>query len=261
MPQSSFEAINLHRYNRVGLELYEVQNCKYPEYNGRIGYIFFEKEGYRILGDENLQHLSWNLFSSQDGEFVKPPIKESKYPLLEKKVFNISEYGFGKIFQDADVKNIPKEMNISFDNWISQSSPFLTLCGSTGIGKTYCCCALMKKLYELNKNFIGKDVKRFLEYLYIEQKENNHIYGLLNVWKEVDYLIIDDFGSTKITDWRIETLLDLIDYRWSEMKPTFITSNISKDDLKTVLGQRIASRLLSGKVINAVGNDKRLNKQ
>ena len=260
--QSSFEAVHLGRYNRIGLELYEVQNCKYPEYNGRIGYIFREPEGYTILGDPDLKLYSWELFSSEDGEFIKPlQDREAKYPLFEKKAFNVSEYGFGKIFQSADLKSAPEGIRKAFDDWISGAVPFLTLCGSTGIGKTYCCCALMKKLHDLNKNFISKDIKRFLEELYIEQKDNGHIYNLLNVWKRVDYLILDDLGSNKVTDWRIETMLDLIDYRWSEIKPTFITSNVLKEELKEVLGQRIASRLFSGRVINATGKDKRLDKE
>ena len=40
-------------------------------------------------------------------------------------------------------------------------------------------------------------------------------------------------------------LLDLIDKRYSFKKKTLITSNLNKDQLYEVLGNRIASRILS----------------
>lgn len=54
-------------------------------------------------------------------------------------------------------------------------------------------------------------------------------------------LVIDDLATFRLSEWDLDNLGELVDTRWSEQRPTVITSN--KTDLKELLGPRISSRL------------------
>lgn len=58
---------------------------------------------------------------------------------------------------------------------------------------------------------------------------------------EAGLLAIDDLGAFGLSEWDLDNLTELIDIRWSEQRPTVVTSNTT--DLRTLLGERIASRL------------------
>lgn len=62
--------------------------------------------------------------------------------------------------------------------------------------------------------------------------------------QRVDFLVLDDLGSSRMGAWELEKLLDLTEERWSYNRPTGITSNI--EDLRGLVGERIASRLSDG---------------
>ncbi len=72
---------------------------------------------------------------------------------------------------------------------------------------------------------------------------------LVNKYSSVNYLIIDDIGAEKHTDWTESTLYTIIDRRHSNLLPTIYTSNLSLEELDSHLGPRIASRLADSKII------------
>jgi len=54
-------------------------------------------------------------------------------------------------------------------------------------------------------------------------------------------LAVDDLGTTRLSEWDMDHLGELVDARWGAQLPTVITSN--KTDLASMLGPRISSRL------------------
>ena len=76
--------------------------------------------------------------------------------------------------------------------------------------------------------------------------------------KSCDLLILDDLGVEKASDWVIERLYSLINYRVDEEKSMIITSNLTVEEIKTRLNARIASRIYgSCEIVNLVGEDRR----
>ena len=72
-------------------------------------------------------------------------------------------------------------------------------------------------------------------------------------------LILDDLGVEKTTEWALQSLYVIINKRLSEERETIITSNLSLDELKDKIGDRIVSRIVGMcKVIKLVGKDRRL---
>lgn len=69
-------------------------------------------------------------------------------------------------------------------------------------------------------------------------------------------LAIDDIGAFGMSEWDLDHLGEVVDERWSEHRPTVITSN--KKDLQTLLGPRISSRLQHrALVVEMTGPDRR----
>jgi DNA replication protein DnaC len=69
-------------------------------------------------------------------------------------------------------------------------------------------------------------------------------------------LALDDIGAFRLSEWDLDHLGELADERWSERRPTVITSN--KTDLQGLLGPRISSRLQHGAlVVELSGPDRR----
>lgn len=84
----------------------------------------------------------------------------------------------------------------------------------------------------------------------------------LKAVKEVQFLILDDLGSEKVTDWVRETLFVLINHRYEYRLPTVFTSNCTIAELSEKLGDRIASRVVEMcRLIRMNGPDYRLKKK
>jgi DNA replication protein DnaC len=69
-------------------------------------------------------------------------------------------------------------------------------------------------------------------------------------------LALDDIGAARLSEWDMDNLAELVDSRSAALLPTVITSN--KADIRSLLGPRIASRLVYRAVIVALtGPDRR----
>lgn len=76
--------------------------------------------------------------------------------------------------------------------------------------------------------------------------------------KNADIVIFDDLGVGNLTDFDINNLLDLIDYRMSNKKSTFFTSNLDIESLSKLFGDRLKSRIINNSIIVELkGRDRR----
>jgi DNA replication protein DnaC len=76
-----------------------------------------------------------------------------------------------------------------------------------------------------------------------------------------DYLILDDLGAEKTTDFTRSILYQIIDYRYNYEKPTIITSNLDVKQIAERFDDRIASRIISlCPVITLENKDYRMEK-
>jgi len=73
-------------------------------------------------------------------------------------------------------------------------------------------------------------------------------------------LIVDDLGAEKFTDWSIENLYRLVNYRYENMLTTVFISNLSLKELSQRVGDRIVSRIIEMcHLFKVEGKDRRLN--
>lgn len=108
--------------------------------------------------------------------------------------------------------------------------------GTNGTGKTHLAGAIA--LHLINKGIpvvcktaddLLHDIKKAYE------DEHTKESAVLDAYKSVDLLIIDDLGKEQCSDWGITNLYTIINDRYEDMKPTIITTNYSTEDLKRAL--------------------------
>jgi DNA replication protein DnaC len=72
---------------------------------------------------------------------------------------------------------------------------------------------------------------------------------VINEYVEEKFLILDDLGAEKTTDFSLTSLYMIIDERINNFKRTIITTNLSLQDIEQKMDARIASRLSGMKTI------------
>ncbi len=104
--------------------------------------------------------------------------------------------------------------------------------GTNGTGKTHLAAAIALQLISQGVPVICKtssdllmDIKRSFDCDELSEAQ------VLDIYKRVDLLIVDDLGKEQCSDWSMSTLYSIFNDRYEDMKPTIITTNYSADDL------------------------------
>lgn len=84
---------------------------------------------------------------------------------------------------------------------------------------------------------------------------------LINYYTNTPFLILDDLGIEKVSDWTLQTLYLILNRRYEESDERFtiITSNLGLDAISKKLDDRIGSRINGMcKILSLKGKDRRL---
>ena len=158
--------------------------------------------------------------------------------------------------------------------WIKGNSPFLTLYGTNGSGKTWAALATMAGFHRYQAIVTG-NLKRlnngewfegchqlfkkfsdmWLEYT--SSYAEGTTAALIDGWKKPSLLVIDDIGIKAPTPGFLEAVYALLDHRMEHGTRTILTTNLPPKELATFFGLALASRILSGKGIEITGPDRR----
>lgn len=201
-------------------------------------------------------------------------ITENILTLAKKKVKEylpeiMQKHGIPKRFLAADLKDFEKPFDLDNGGYFF---------GKCGTGKTHLLASIMK---DRILSILPEEIE-YIEHIYPHNAKwpifigipslllkirttfnntNNTEGAIIEKYSNYSTLMLDDIGTEKPSDWVLQTLYLIIDNRYSEMKETFITSNLSLDDLSRHLSDRIASRIAGMcKVIRLNGEDRRIKK-
>ncbi|MEV4708872.1 ATP-binding protein [Actinoplanes sp. NPDC049316] len=133
--------------------------------------------------------------------------------------------------------------------WIQQaaadpdSGPSLLLIGPTGTGKTHQAYGALRALAP---ELAGRDWLAIREadlFGSLRPRPDLNLEAELRQYRQASLLLLDDIGVAKLSEWTEEITYRVLDGRYLDMKPTIITTNLTPDELRDTLGDRIASRL------------------
>ena len=183
------------------------------------------------------------------GEYSWCPCRSARIKLIStKKAFKESQIPkkyLWKFIDDFKIVSDKAEKIIGFVSTIPLKSTDqiwkqgFYFWGPAGSGKTLLSSIVLQELmlkYGSGGRFVDLS-RQFFQRLRSSYSISDESYGetgqILDELIEIPFLVIDDFGVQRNTVWEMEMLYNLIDSRYTEERPTIITSNISIDKFKT----------------------------
>ncbi len=201
-------------------------------------------------------------YIEEDGRFEKYYKKCSKRILLEGKMPILYEDKDLENFEVGQNKKIIERVKEYLRNKEYSKGKGLIFVGECGVGKTHLAVGIMKELAKKGIQVKFVFVPDFLDELRKSyEKEAGLEEDIIGVVRDCDFLILDDLGTEKITEWSKEKILQVINHRVNYLLPFIITTNFSGEVLKERIGERTYSRIkgvCEELVLN--GSDRRLSK-
>lgn len=116
--------------------------------------------------------------------------------------------------------------------------------GGVGTGKTTACEILNNELIERGKRVCFLRENELIDLLRLNSKRESEyeVSDLVQDLQKVDFLIIDDFGTVKDTEFVIEKEFQIMNARYAQKKITIVNSNEALPSI-AVRNPRLASRM------------------
>ncbi|MFE1032493.1 ATP-binding protein [Streptomyces sp. NPDC058807] len=121
--------------------------------------------------------------------------------------------------------------------------PSLLIAGPTGTGKTH-------QAYGAVRGLLARGVRLRWEatttadlHARLRPRAGHDTERDLQSLARSPLLLLDDLGAAKTSEWTEELTYRLINHRYEHLLPTLITTNLPTAELRTALGDRVASRL------------------
>ena len=120
-----------------------------------------------------------------------------------------------------------------------QSGRGLILLGAVGVGKTHLAVGVTQKVIASGHAATFVRVGDLFAAIKRSFNPDAAAFDDENL-RSVQFLILDDLGASRGTDWETSVLHDLLAHRYDHRLPTIVTTNES--DFDRVVGERIADR-------------------
>ena len=148
----------------------------------------------------------------------------------------------GKKFQNLNFENFnsnsENELAIAIakdyvnKNITSANTNGLIIMGESGVGKTHLAASIANKLIENDKIVLMGRLTTLLDMIKETFKDNTKSENeLIELYSNVDMIIIDDLGTEKISNWALEKLYTIIENRNENRLPIIITTRFDKQEL------------------------------
>lgn len=171
-------------------------------------------------------------------------------------------------YRDADLSQCPRTVRDWAEGIGTDEPPVgLLLQGDVGRGKTYAACAVLRHAIDTEAVQVCyfasfDDILLNIKATYDGQGTE---LDVLSRYMNTRLLAIDDLGKTRITDWSLPYLFDIIDRRGADGKTTIVTTQHDIAGLARYLGggdtaKAIISRLSEYERVVVGGADRRRKK-
>ena len=139
----------------------------------------------------------------------------------------------------------------------------LFMTGPAGTGKTFLINCIARELIDRQYSVVYMTAGDMFDSLYRESfsREEGAQSGCSARINDAELLIIDDLGSEFATAFSVSRLFGIIAHRLSAGLSTIISSNLSLNQISSVYGERVASRIYGEyTIIPFYGKDIRMNR-
>lgn len=121
----------------------------------------------------------------------------------------------------------------------------LILAGPPGTGKSHLAAAALLQLAPDHSCLYAtvSQVIRSVRDTWRKESETSERQIIKRLGNDIDLLVLDEVGVQYGTDAERNTLFDILDRRYADMRPTILISNQQGEELKETLGDRLYDRM------------------
>ena len=200
---------------------------------------------YTNLSPDNIEYERCTCKKAQEYWYE---IDKQNYEIKKREHFKKIIY---KIYKQNDT--VGKFQKMNFENFISNSanessiaiakdyvnkyitnanSYGLIIMGESGVGKTHLAASIANKLIENDKLVLMGRLTTLLDMIKQTFKDNEKSENeLIELYSNVDMIIIDDLGTERISNWALEKLYTILENRNENRLPIIITTRFDKQGL------------------------------
>lgn len=138
------------------------------------------------------------------------------------------------------------------------TGPSLLLTGRVGRGKTHQAWGALRALAVTGLRGGWQAVTAADMYAALRPRAGVDSETVFQRYARTSVLVLDDVGASKSTEWTEEINYRLVNHRYENELPTLFTSNLPPKDLASMVGDRVASRLIEmTRPVALMGEDRR----
>lgn len=145
----------------------------------------------------------------------------------------LQKYNFENFSDTYKEKNVINQLIKFTDLCIkSEMKNGLIIYGNIGYEKTYFGACIANKMIEQNKIALMEKSSSIIDRIKESfNKEGLSEIEIIELYSNVDMLIIDDFGNENLSKWALEKLYKIISNRYDNELPIVITTRYNKEQL------------------------------
>ena len=200
---------------------------------------------YANLSPDNIEYERCTCSKAQ--EYWKEKDKKD-YEIAKRKHFRevinkiYKQNYIGKKFQNLNFENF--NINSGNEKAVKVANDYTNKCitkvqtkglimtGESGLGKTHLAASIANKLIENDKIVLMGRLTTLLDMIKETFRDNTKSENeLIELYSNVDMIIIDDLGTEKISQWALEKLYTIIENRNENRLPIIITTRFDKQGL------------------------------
>ena len=226
------------------------------------------EEPFDFLKDKRRRELAdAERFRNERNERVKAAAEKKRLAVFERSAIP-------KKYRNAEIKPLEDAQREAFvagyifvrdfakncgEGLVLHGSGTMELPTDTGTGKTHLACAIGNVLLTQGKTVIYCTVLEIVTRIRSTYGNRDGLseYDVYRQLAEPDLLIVDEVGVQRGNDYERMVVETITDARIREDKPTIYCTNLSRDGLLSVVGQRVCDRMRDGRFIAMTGKSYR----
>lgn len=140
--------------------------------------------------------------------------------------------------------NFCKDYAANFQQIRKTGQSFMML-GTVGTGKTHLSIGVALEVMRNGNSAVFSSASKIFRAIKDTYHKGSHQKEseVMAIYTQCDLLIIDEVGVQRGSDFEKETFFDVINERYENMRPTIILSNLTIEEIKVFLGERVFDRL------------------
>lgn len=200
-------------YTNVSSELIEYERCTCKESKS-----YWKDIDVRIQEEKKKEH-----YREMIGQFYS-----QNYISKRQKDYNFKNF---KV-TDANKKEVEIAKDYAKKCINNEQENGLIITGDSGVGKTHLAASISNELIEKDKLVVVGRLTSLLDMIKETFRDNSKSENeLIELFSNVDMVVIDDLGTEKISQWALDKLYTIIENRNENKLPIIITTKFDKESL------------------------------